>query len=266
MTIHAFKYQGAGNDFVILDNRSGEYDSLTKEQINRLCDRRFGVGSDGLMLFGKSEKYDFSMRYFNSDGGEGTMCGNGGRCMVAFAYHRGLKKFEFEAIDGYHKAELLEASPKGCTVKLKMIDVAECKEFTEASLEHGKAYILDTGSFHYVEFVKDVDKYPVFEKGRFWRYHFEGGINVNFVEPAPNGLLKIRTYERGVEAETFACGTGATASAIAAYVAGIKRNRYALQALGGRLQVEFVARPEGSFSDIYLTGPATFVYSCNIDI
>ena len=153
MKIHAYKYQGAGNDFVILDNRNGEYEFLTNEHIKLLCDRRFGVGSDGLMLLGKSDKYDFSMRYFNADGYEGSMCGNGGRCLVAFAAHRGIKKFEFEAIDGYHQAEVLDYTEHRCIVKLRMIDLEECQKYSE------NAYFLNTGSPHYVEFVEDVMNY-----------------------------------------------------------------------------------------------------------
>ena len=164
MIVHAYKYQGAGNDFVIFDNRNGEYDCLTPEQIKLLCDRRFGVGADGMMLLGKSNEYDFSMRYFNADGYEGSMCGNGGRCLVAFAAHRGIKKFEFNAIDGYHIAEVLEYTPHRCIVKLKMVDLEAGDKYSE------NAYFLNTGSPHYVEFVEDTATYPVDEKGKYWRY------------------------------------------------------------------------------------------------
>lgn len=274
MKIKAYKYQGAGNDFVILDNRCGEYDGLTTEHIKALCDRRFGIGADGLMLLGKSEKYDFAMRYFNCDGSESTMCGNGGRCLVAFAYHRGIERFEFEALDGFHKAELIKAGRKECTVRLKMIDVADYQRLDEPLAESGEAYLLNTGAIHFVFFVKDVDNYPVFEKGRFWRNKRD--VNVNFVEPASN-RLKIRTYERGIEAETFACGTGATASSIASYIAGVKANeaqkvpggvynKYALKARGGALQVEFTALEKGGFADIYLTGPAVKVFECEVEV
>lgn len=281
MKIHAYKYQGAGNDFVILDNRDGRK-RLTTAQINRLCDRRFGIGSDGYMLLGKSKKYDFSMRYFNADGKEGTMCGNGGRCIVAFAYHMGIEKFEFEAVDGYHNATLVKKGARECIVRLKMTDVESCPK-------HGrKSYFLNTGSPHYVEFVKGVGDYPVDTKGKYWRYFFEGGTNVNFIEV--NGdALDIRTYERGVEAETFACGTGATASAIAAYTYGIKPCdsrqvtykekirgkeqlcngtyvRYNINARGGKLSVEFIALENGTFREIYLTGPASFSFECDIEI
>src|SRR5574344_50516 len=301
MKIHAYKYQGAGNDFVILDNRSGKY-RLTTKQINLLCDRRFGIGADGLMLLGKSKKYDFSMRYFNADGKEGTMCGNGGRCLSAFAAQvgvigkmlgkdktdKGIQTFEFEAIDGYHKSQILknafaqnhkssagnkaEKTAKECIVKLKMKDVDECKKYSPT------AYFLNTCSAHYVEFVKDVKNYPVAEKGKYWRWHkdFKGGTNANFVSGTENGLF-VRTYERGVEAETYACGTGITASCIAAYTDGCQRYAYCkktsagnsvkfnAQALGGKLSVEFLEK-DGKFTEVYLTGPATFVFECEVEI
>lgn len=276
MTIHAYKYQGAGNDFVILDNRNGEYD-LTPQQIKFLCDRRFGIGSDGLMLLGKSSQYDFSMRYYNSDGYEGSMCGNGGRCLVAFAAHMGIKKFEFEAIDGYHVAHVQEFAPHRCIVKLKMIDLEKYTRYSN------NAFFLNTGSPHYVEFVEDVSGYPVDEKGKYWRYHkdFEGGTNVNFVEIKEHGIA-VRTYERGVEAETYACGTGVTASAIATFLysekgyasketdcahSPIVNMQYHIQALGDQLSVNFqYNKSDKTFSEIFLTGPATFVFNCYIEI
>ena len=340
MKIHAYKYQGAGNDFVIIDNRDGEYDNISPKIVNRLCDRRFGIGGDGLMLLGKSERYDFSMRYFNSDGPEGTMCGNGGRCLVAFASKMGLEKFEFEAIDGYHKADVLQKGEHANIVRLKMIDIDDFGPFTPsttegrsellkaASLECDAApdcFFINTGSPHYVEYVKDVANYPVDALGKYWRWHkdFEKGTNVNFVEVIPTspnsaikalqqygipgaeenlcGSLKVRTYERGVEAETFACGTGVTASALAAFrrrmlqldmsetpdaatsasaatsarpcatvpaeCAHGHKYIYAVNALGGELAVEFEYEKEaGKFRNIYLTGPATFVFETDIEI
>ena len=287
MKLHCYKYQGAGNDFVILDNRKGDV-KLTDEQVRRLCDRRFGVGSDGLMLLGAAPEgnpsLDFTMRYFNADGPEGTMCGNGGRCLVAFAAHMGIKKFEFNAIDGYHSAEVLEYSPSRCIVRLRM---------RELPLEDGKTpvnrledgYFLDTGSDHFVVFVDDVDSYDVDTEGKRlrWDKRFPKGANVNFVEvvgsdrPDAARGLKVRTYERGVEAETWACGTGVTASSIASYVNGVRtcdvipedgkeRVRFAIQARGDKLAVDFVANPDGSFGSIYLTGPATRVFETDIEI
>lgn len=284
MLIHAYKYQGAGNDFVILDNRNDEY-NLTPEQIKLLCDRRFGIGADGMMLLGKATQgHDFSMRYFNADGYEGSMCGNGGRCLVAFAAHRGIKKFDFNAIDGFHTAQVLDFTPYRCIVKLKMKDLEACDKYSD------NAYFLNTGSPHYVEFVEDTATYPVDEKGKYWRYHedFEGGTNVNFVQIREN-CINVRTYERGVEAETFACGTGVTASSIATYLYSpekghsekqtvavcpnggekeeLEKLKYDIHALGDDLQVCFTYNKSSkTFTDVYLTGPATFVFECDIEI
>lgn len=277
MIVHAYKYQGAGNDFVILDNRNGEYD-LTPEQVNRLCDRRFGIGADGMMLLGKSDKYDFSMRYFNADGYEGTMCGNGGRCLVAFAAHRGITKFDFNAIDGFHTAQVLDFTPHRCIVRLKMIDLDSYQKYSDT------AYFLNTGSPHYVEFVENTATYPVDEKGKYWRYckDFEGGTNVNFVQINDNSI-NVRTYERGVEAETFACGTGVTASSISTYLYSpdkgfatkqtsaenpdVEAVKYDIHALGDDLAVDFKYNKNSkTFTDIFLTGPATFVFECDIEL
>ena len=263
MIIEAYKYQGAGNDFVILDNRDSKY-RLDNSQVKLLCDRRFGIGADGLMLLGKSEKHDFSMTYYNSDGAESTMCGNGGRCLVAFAAHMGLSKFDFEAVDGFHTAQIKDFGKHCCTVRLKMIDVTQWKRYSE------KSWYLDTGSPHYVEFVDDVKNYPVEEKGKYWRHHsdFQGGTNVNFVEFISESHLFVRTFERGVEAETFACGTGVTASAIAAYLyTGGSRENFDITALGGKLAVDFkYDKKAGIFKDVYLTGPATFVFKTEFEL
>lgn len=282
MKIKAHKYQGAGNDFVIIDNRKINL-SLSKENIKLLCNRRFGIGGDGLMLLGTSVKYDFSMRYFNSDGGEGTMCGNGGRCLVAFAAHHGVKNFEFEAIDGLHKATMLEYSPVRCVVELGIIDVTEVKEYSP------KSYFLNTGSPHLVIFVEKLQDYDVLDQGKLWRHHphFPGGTNVNFVKgdwghTSNPGFaeLSVRTYERGVEDETYACGTGVTASAIA-YHKIVRKNNITqgkmnppcpefvttkIHTLRDLLEVNFVYTGKDNYSDIKLIGPATFVFSCEIDI
>ncbi len=272
---YIYKYQGAGNDFVILDNRDGRYDKISNDDIKKLCCRRFGVGSDGLMLLGDSVKYDFSMKYYNSDGNEGSMCGNGGRCLVAFAAHRGIEKYEFDAIDGYHIAQVLEKSSHRCIVRLKMIDLNAYDRYSDNS------FFLNTGSPHYVEFINDIKNYPVDEKGKYWRYHkdFTGGTNVNFVE-IEGSKIKVRTYERGVEAETYACGTGVTASAISTFLQtknnyskyedlgeGKSFYKYDVEALGDNLNVEFIYDSNNNrFSDIYLTGPATFVFEACIEI
>ncbi|MFA6334416.1 MAG: diaminopimelate epimerase [Bacteroidales bacterium] len=282
MKIKAYKYQGTGNDFIIIDNRSFNV-ALSKENIKLLCDRRFGIGGDGLMLLESSIKYDFSMRFFNSDGGEGTMCGNGGRCLVAFASYCGIKNFEFEAIDGTHKADILEYSPRKCLVELGMIDVCEVKEYSP------KSYFLNTGSPHLVIFVENLKDFDVQEQGKLWRHHphFSGGTNVNFVQvnwgqisTPDSAALSIRTYERGVEGETYACGTGVTASAIAFHKLVQKNNitqgklnpivpesvLTRIQTLGGLLEVKFKYTGLDNYSNIRLTGPATFVFSCETEI
>ena len=217
--IKVYKYQGAGNDFVIIDNRDWSV-HLDDSQIRWLCDRRFGIGADGMMLLGAGGEYDFTMRYFNSDGFEGTMCGNGGRCLVAFAAHRGIKRFQFTAIDGYHRAEMLEYSNYRCIVRLKMRDLLPDMEGNSPITIYPEGYFLDTGSDHFVIFVDDVMNYDVDGEGKKWRWaeRFPKGTNVNFVE-----MLRIRSksgHMKGVEAETFACGTGVTASSIASFVHG----------------------------------------------
>ncbi len=236
-----------------------------------------------LMLLENSNKYDFSMRYFNADGGEGTMCGNGGRCLVAFASHSGIRNFEFEAIDGVHLATMLEYSDKRCIVELGMIDVTEVKELSPKSI------FLNTGSPHLVIFVDDLKEYDVLEQGKLWRHHshFPGGTNVNFVQAnwgrvsVPGKVeLSVRTYERGVEDETFACGTGVVASSIAYHYIVRKNNETQgkmnppypekvltnIQTIGDKLEVKFVYKGKDNYSNIKLTGPATFVFSCDIDI
>ena len=269
-----YKYQGAGNDFLIADNRDGSV-QLTTAQIAALCDRRYGVGADGLMLLESSPEYDFRMVYYNSDGSGGMMCGNGGRCIVAFAADMGITQFDFMAADGFHTAQILEADGRTKTVRLKMKDV-EGYEYHEALTGPECAsdgYFLDTGTRHFVRMVENLDKYDVVSEGRDIRFNAEElkpiGANVNFIQPSGDGLLYVRTYEKGVEDETFACGTGIVASCIAAYKAGIRPSevsptgyvRYDVKAKRDSLGVEF--RPldflNGVAEDVFLTGPATFV-------
>ncbi len=258
MNIPFYKYQGTGNDFVVVDNRKKAY-GLTNEQVNTLCNRRFGIGADGLMLLNEEPGYDFKMVYYNSDGKEGSMCGNGGRCMVQFAYDIGIKKAEyyFVAFDGPHKASF---DAQGW-VKLKMKDVTNTHK-------HDDDFVLDTGSPHYVKLVNDVMSFPVFDQGRSIRNSkaFKTtGINVNFVEQGNDRIL-VRTYERGVEDETLSCGTGVTASALitGAKTSGI--NHVNVTTPGGNLAVQFEMINEQQFEDIWLCGPATFVFRGNIDI
>lgn len=265
-----YKYQGAGNDFLIADNRDGSV-NLTEAQISAICDRRYGVGADGLMLLEKSGKYDFRMNYFNSDGSGGMMCGNGGRCIVAFAADMGFTHFDFEAADGFHTAEILQSGDKMKTVRLKMKDVDRIRRYQ--SLKYftisSDGYFLDTGTRHYVRFVRDLDKYNVTGEGRLIRYGAEElqpiGANVNFAEP-DGDVLKVRTYEKGVEDETFACGTGIVASCVAAYIHGVDpfdrdaetgRVKFKVKAKKDMLAVDFI--PADLAEDVWLTGPATFV-------
>lgn len=264
-----FKYQGAGNDFLIADNRDGSI-SLTKDRIASVCDRRYGVGADGLMLLEASERHDFRMTYYNSDGSGGMMCGNGGRCIVAFAADMGLEKFDFDAADGFHTARILKDEDGVKTVRLKMKDVTEiCRyEALEGVSVPSEGYFLDTGTRHYVRFVKDLKEYDIVSEGREIRYDAVQlqpvGVNVNFVEPS-DGILNVRTYEKGVEDETYACGTGIVASCIAAYEAGVRpsdvdqdgRVHYDVHAKKDVLAVDFL--PSEVAEDVWLTGPASFV-------
>ena len=263
MKISFSKFHGAGNDFIMIDNRLGDY-NLSSEQIAFLCHRRFGIGADGLMLLNSSSDFDFEMKYYNADGPEGTMCGNGGRCITAFASFVGVSKnsFVFQAIDGQHKADILSHSEQVWQVSLQMIDV-------NAAEQNSNSYFLDTGSPHHVEFVSDLEDMDVFAKGKSIRnnehYLPKGGTNVNFAS-IENDYIKVRTYERGVEDETLACGTGVTAVAMAAAIKeGKKRGNYRLQTRGGDLFVTF-DRNEQGFTNVWLKGPAAFVFSGEIEI
>jgi diaminopimelate epimerase len=262
MQIRFFKFHGAGNDFILIDHRK-ESVVLDEKQIAFLCHRRFGIGADGLMLLQDSSDYDFRMRYYNSDGREGSMCGNGGRCIVAFADFLGIKKTEyvFEAIDGLHRAKILEHKAPVWEVELQMLDVTEVEQ-------RDNHFFLDTGSPHYVEFVEDVQKVDVVQRGKSIRYsdaYAPAGTNVNFISEQ-NGQIQIRTYERGVEDETLACGTGVTAAAIAVAVRkGDTHNEYVLKALGGDLKVRFERRNQ-RFTNLWLTGPAAFVFAGEINL
>lgn len=263
MQIHFYKYQGAGNDFIMLDNFDKKYDNvLKKEQIADLCHRRFGVGADGLISLEKHEDYDFSMRYFNSDGGEAEMCGNGGRCIVAFAYRQKRitkEHVRFLALDGVHEAIIED---NGDWIKLLMGNVEE--------LETNKNfYFLNTGVPHVVKFVDKADKIDIITEGRKIRNSkrfIEIGTNVNFVELKVDELY-VRTYERGVENETLACGTGVTAAAIAAYVKyGYKRKEFLIRVKGGKMGVSFNTLDNQKFTNIWLQGPAQSVFKGEIKI
>lgn len=258
MEIHFYKYQGAGNDFIMIDSR-GKNLSLSQPQIERLCNRRFGVGADGLILLEDCVGVDFQMNYYNADGFLGSMCGNGGRCVVAFAKQIGIieDRCTFMAFDGIHKAVCEEND----LISLQMIDVGEVEVMNGA-------WHLDTGSPHLVYFKDNIAAIDVQEAGASIRYseHFnDKGINVNFAERIGDELF-VRTYERGVEAETLACGTGATAVAIAAFESGlISENRVELNVKGGTLTVSF-KRSNDLYQDVHLLGNARLVYSGIINV
>ena len=254
MEIKFYKYQGTGNDFVIMDNRTGEYDALASGQIKKLCDRRFGIGADGLMLLNNKSGFDFEMIYYNSDGRLSSMCGNGGRCIVRFAKDIGINKtlYSFLATDGPHDAEIMENN----IIRLKMQDVSAVEE------RNGN-FILNTGSPHFIKFWTDVRNMDVVKKGRDIRYSdafAAAGINVNFAEITDDDSIYMRTYERGVEDETLSCGTGVTAAALVSAHNDNGFNAVDVQTRGGRLTVEFNKIDDQTFTDIYLCGPAKFVF------
>ena len=256
MKLEFYKYHGTGNDFVVIDDRMHLFDITNEENIRNICSRRKGVGADGLMLLRNHLDADFEMLYFNSNGKEGSMCGNGGRCLVDFAHFLGVIKDDctFVAIDGLHEAKWTEES-----ISLKMIDVFEVE------VRDGYTY-LDTGSPHYVQFVNDLEKYPVFEQGKSIRYNErfkQNGTNVNFVEIIGSTCM-VRTYERGVENETHACGTGVTAVAIAAH-ANKKNldNPLSISVLGGNLKVSF-EELNGIYTNVWLIGHAKRVFKGSI--
>lgn len=260
MKIQFYKYQGTGNDFVILDNRNKQYDGLTKDQVEFLCDRRFGIGADGLMLLNTRAGFDFEMKYYNSDGRESTMCGNGGRCLTKFANDIGLVQtdYKFLAVDGEHEASI---NTDG-TVALKMNDVDEVK------YDHGN-FVLNTGSPHFVTLVNDVMHYDVFKKGREIRNSNEfkdKGINVNFVQQTEEAdKIIVRTYERGVEDETLSCGTGVTASALVCSHNDNGFNRVEVKTKGGDLSVEY-DKIGDSYKNVWLNGPAVKVFEGTLEI
>jgi len=260
MQIPFYKYQGTGNDFVLIDNRKNEIE-LEPEQIKLLCHRRFGIGADGLILLELEPGVDFKMVYFNSDGNPSSMCGNGGRCITAFAKQLGLitNTAKFLAIDGLHEATIDENE----LVSLKMSDVKE--------MEVGDNYFyLNTGSPHYVMLVNDVQNFDVLANGKKIRYNerfFEEGTNVNFIEKI-NDELFVRTYERGVEDETYSCGTGVTAAALVAAMQGIanSKNNCLIKTLGGNLEVTFDKVLEQNFYNIWLKGSAQLVFTGNFTL
>lgn len=264
MEIVFYKYQATGNDFVIIDNRNNYFDKDNFDLIAKLCNRRFGIGSDGLILLEKDSESDFKMVYFNADGKIGSMCGNGSRCIVAFAHQLGIIKSEcrFTAYDGIHTAEIIdELGDNLFRVKVSMQNVSE--------LEVAEHVFLDTGSPHFVCFVDDVNDVDIIGSGRAVRYNdkFKGvGTNVDFVT-VKNNQLEIRTYERGVEDETLSCGTGVTASVIAAAAKNLINANGSVQvkSRGGNLKVHF-KKTSDAYTNIFLEGPAEKVFSGTIRV
>ncbi len=255
-----YKYQGTGNDFILFDNRDLKFNRNDTALVAKLCHRRFGIGADGLMLLQAKEGFDFEMVYYNSDGNESSMCGNGGRCIVEFARTLGLAKenTHFYASDGVHEAIVTPGF-----VSLKMKDVDEIEAAADFSF-------LNTGSPHYVAFVKNITAFNVFEEGKKIRYNSRfktEGTNVNFIEKQGEELF-VRTYERGVEDETYSCGTGVTAAALVAAINNVSSgtNYCNINTLGGKLKVKFNNHNNKSFTDVWLEGSATFVFKGEIKI
>jgi diaminopimelate epimerase len=259
MTLKFTKYQGTGNDFIMIDDEELNNAKLGAEQIRKLCDRRFGIGADGLIIIKKDKDTDFYVDYYNADGSQ-SFCGNGARCSVQFARELNLisKNCQFAAIDGVHEAEILDNNQ----VKLLMLPVEEIH------CEEEQVYILNTGSPHFVKFVSDLGAISIYDYGRQIRYSDrfkEKGINVNIAQKTLDRIL-VRTYERGVEAETFSCGTGVTAVALAdAFEKQENRGTTQIETLGGTLKVHWEKINLG-FKNIYLEGPASRVYNGSIEI
>jgi len=258
MTLTFYKYQGTGNDFIILDNRSGQFPKNNHSLVAKLCDRKFGIGADGLMLLETETNFDFKMVYFNSDGAQSTMCGNGGRCLAAFAKSIGVIGNEglFNAVDGSHEVVIKEDQ---VILGMKKVNEVHNKD---------KYFFLDTGSPHHVQFVSDTEKVNVNDQGAKLRYGMYGaqGANINFVSLDSTGLHSIRTYERGVEGETLSCGTGVTAAAIAIHQQNAAyKSPISLHTKGGLLKVHFT-NVDQEYSKIFLEGPAEFVFKGEISI
>jgi diaminopimelate epimerase len=260
MQLEFYKYQGAGNDFVMIDNRSGFFPKENTQLIAHLCDRRFGIGGDGLILLENDSDTDFKMVYYNSDGNQSSMCGNGGRCLVAFAKDLEVieDKTTFIATDGLHHASFEDNG----LVSLQMIDVPTIAIKNDHSF-------LNTGSPHHVQMVEDLEHYNIKEEGAAIRYgemYGAAGSNINFVKKIDDTTFRLRTYERGVEDETLACGTGATAVAIAMNATG-QTNATAINinVEGGKLVVSF-DKGQNGFTNVFLKGPAEFVFKGTIEV
>ncbi len=260
MNLSFYKFQANGNDFVLIDNREKNF-PVSRERIALLCHRRFGIGADGLMLLGASEDVDFVMQYFNADGSPGEMCGNGGRCIAALAFLKGIagKEIRFVAGDGIHEARIEgnDAVNRVFDVSLKMQNVTNVE-----AMDNG--LFLNTGVPHFVRFVSDIEMVDVTKAGRKLRndpLFSPEGTNVDFVEIQKDRLF-VRTYERGVEEETLSCGTGVTASAIAAFLK-TSREITKIRTRGGDFRVHFQVA-DSCYEEVWLRGPATLVFEGNI--
>ena len=256
MLLTFFKYQGTGNDFIIIDNRKEWFDKENTVFIASLCDRRFGIGADGLILLENDDFNDFKMDYYNSDGRQGTMCGNGGRCLVAFAKHLGIidKEASFIAVDGNHYATI-----DNDIVSLQMQDVS-------VLTKKEKYTFLDIGSPHHIQLVKNIEDFNVAKEGAKLRYGIYGkkGSNINFVKQIGVDMFSVRTYERGVENETLSCGTGVTAVALAMHNRGLTDNdKISIKTLGGELLVKFEVESK-RYKNIYLIGQVKPVFKGEI--
>lgn len=262
MKIQFYKYHGTGNDFVLIDNRNRKL-LLTKNQIKHICDRHFGIGADGLMTLNTSVDYNFEMKYYNADGKEGSMCGNGGRCISLFASHLGMikDKGKFIAIDGEHEFEIISSNEYAGNIAIKLGDV-------NGYTQHQHEFFLDTGSPHFVIFVNNISSIDPFAEGKKirWKDRFQPkGTNVNFVERQDDKLI-VRTFERGVEDITLSCGTGVVASALAASkFYELDKTSFEIETYGGELKVKFQKNNAG-FDNIWLEGPAIKSFEGEIEI
>ncbi len=262
MKINFTKYHGTGNDFILIDNRKNQV-SLSEVLIKNLCDRHFGIGADGLIILKKSEHYDFEMQYFNSDGKEGTMCGNGARCVIFFARQLGIipNKTVFTAIDGLHEGQILNINKDEAIAKIRINDISKIEKIENA-------YFIDTGSPHYILFSDNIKNINIKKEGKKIRYSKQFhpyGTNVDFVE-INNDQVFVRTYERGVEEETLSCGTGVVAVAAAIYLRNNKLIVYNINTLGGLLKVSFRPETNKRFTDVWLEGTSNKVFNGSIEI
>ena len=256
--VHFYKYQAAGNDFLLVDNREGNY-SFTNEQVAALCHRRFGIGADGIICLNRDDQTEFRMVYRNADGSE-SFCGNGCRAIVDFAHRLGHigSQTTFMAHDGIHHAQLLDDG----NIRVSLSEVS-------APVRKGPDdYFIHTGTEHHVRFVNGLDQYPVFEEGRKIRYSsdYPRGTNANFVEKLEGGLVAFRIYERGVEDETLSSGSGATACALVAATRLAYASPVMMKARGGFLLVEFNRTPSGGFTGVHFIGPAQLVFETRIEL